>query len=106
MIMEGDPFVLIEGMTIAGMAVGATQGYIYLRWEYPHAKRALKARSNRRRQARRLSRRRHVLGSGKRISIWKCAWAPAPISAARKPRCWKAWKASAARRASSRRCRR
>jgi formate dehydrogenase iron-sulfur subunit len=41
MIMEGDPFVLIEGMTIAGLAVGATQGYIYLRIEYPHAKIAL-----------------------------------------------------------------
>ena len=37
MIMEDDPFVLIEGMTIAGVAVGATQGYIYLRSEYPHA---------------------------------------------------------------------
>ncbi|HQR50258.1 MAG TPA: NADH-ubiquinone oxidoreductase-F iron-sulfur binding region domain-containing protein [Methylophilaceae bacterium] len=37
MIMEGDPFVLIEGMTIAGIAVGAMQGYIYLRSEYPHA---------------------------------------------------------------------
>jgi formate dehydrogenase iron-sulfur subunit len=37
MIMEGDPFVLIEGMTIAGIAVGATQGYIYIRSEYPHA---------------------------------------------------------------------
>ncbi len=37
MIMEGDPFVLIEGMTIAGIAVGATQGYIYVRSEYPHA---------------------------------------------------------------------
>ena len=41
MIMEGDPFVLIEGMTIAGLAVGATQGYIYLRIEYPHAFTAL-----------------------------------------------------------------
>jgi formate dehydrogenase iron-sulfur subunit len=37
MIMENDPYVLIEGMTIAGIAVGATQGYIYLRSEYPHA---------------------------------------------------------------------
>lgn len=37
MIMEGDPFVLIEGMTIAGIAVGATHGYIYLRSEYPDA---------------------------------------------------------------------
>lgn len=43
MIMEGDPFVLIEGMTIAGLATGATKGYIYLRSEYPHAYRALVA---------------------------------------------------------------
>jgi len=43
MIMEGDPFVLIEGMTIAGLAVGASHGYIYLRCEYPHAQRALEA---------------------------------------------------------------
>jgi formate dehydrogenase iron-sulfur subunit len=37
MLMEGDPFILIEGMTIAGIAVGATKGYIYCRSEYPHA---------------------------------------------------------------------
>ena len=37
MLMEGDPFVLIEGMTIAAIAVGATKGYIYTRSEYPHA---------------------------------------------------------------------
>ncbi|MDE2280965.1 MAG: formate dehydrogenase [Xanthomonadaceae bacterium] len=43
MLMEGDPFVLVEGMTIAGLAVGATQGYIYLRCEYPHARDALNA---------------------------------------------------------------
>ncbi len=42
MIMEGDPFVLIEGMTIAGFAVGATQGYIYCRSEYPHAVKTLR----------------------------------------------------------------
>jgi formate dehydrogenase iron-sulfur subunit len=41
MIMEGDPFVLIEGMTIAGLAVGATMGYIYIRSEYPHAFRTM-----------------------------------------------------------------
>ncbi len=35
--MEADPFSLIEGMTIAGLAVGATKGFIYLREEYPHA---------------------------------------------------------------------
>jgi len=37
MTMEGDPFMLIEGMTIAAMATGATRGYIYVRSEYPHA---------------------------------------------------------------------
>jgi formate dehydrogenase iron-sulfur subunit len=37
MIMEGDPFVLIEGMTIAAIAVGATKGYVYIRSEYPHS---------------------------------------------------------------------
>jgi formate dehydrogenase iron-sulfur subunit len=37
MVMEGDPFMLIEGMAIAGLAVGATMGYIYIRSEYPHA---------------------------------------------------------------------
>ena len=41
MLMEGDPFCLIEGMTIAGLATGATRGYIYLRFEYPLARRAL-----------------------------------------------------------------
>ena len=37
MLMEGDPFLLIEGMTIAGLCVGATYGYIYVRSEYPQA---------------------------------------------------------------------
>ncbi|WP_027166005.1 NADH-quinone oxidoreductase subunit NuoF [Mesorhizobium sp. WSM3224] len=37
MIMEGDPFVLIEGMAIAGIATGATKGFVYVRSEYPHA---------------------------------------------------------------------
>ena len=43
MIMEGDPFVLIEGMAIAAFAVGATNGYIYIRSEYPHAVAAMNA---------------------------------------------------------------
>jgi len=43
MIMEGDPFVLIEGMVIAGIAVGATKGYIYIRSEYPHAVASMEA---------------------------------------------------------------
>jgi formate dehydrogenase iron-sulfur subunit len=37
MLMEGDPFMLLEGMTIAGWAVGANDGYIYIRSEYPDA---------------------------------------------------------------------
>lgn len=37
MVMEGDPFMLIEGMAIAGFAVGANKAYIYIRSEYPHA---------------------------------------------------------------------
>ena len=41
LLMECDPFCLIEGMTIAALAVGATRGYIYLRCEYPHAHDAL-----------------------------------------------------------------
>jgi len=43
MIMEGDPFVVIEGMTIAAIAVGASKGYIYIRSEYPHAVEAMNA---------------------------------------------------------------
>lgn len=37
MLMEGDPFLLIEGMAIAGVATGATKGYVYIRSEYPLA---------------------------------------------------------------------
>lgn len=37
MLMEGDPFSLIEGMVIAGLAVGASKGFIYVRSEYPDA---------------------------------------------------------------------
>jgi formate dehydrogenase iron-sulfur subunit len=55
MIMEGDPFVLIEGMTIAGIAVGATKGFVYIRSEYPHAIAAMTA-------AIAAARRDHMLG--------------------------------------------
>ncbi len=63
MIMEDDPFVLIEGMTIAGIAVGATQGYIYLRSEYPHALVTLNSAIETANQAGYLG--NNVLGSGK-----------------------------------------
>jgi formate dehydrogenase iron-sulfur subunit len=37
LVMEGDPLALIEGMLIAAYAVGADEGYVYIRSEYPHA---------------------------------------------------------------------
>lgn len=43
MVMEGDPFMLIEGMAIAALAVGATKGFVYCRSEYPHAIRTFEA---------------------------------------------------------------
>lgn len=67
MIMEGDPFVLIEGMTIAGVAVGATQGYIYLRSEYPHALTTLNAAIDVATKAGYLG--DDVLGSGKAFNL-------------------------------------
>jgi len=67
MLMEGDPFVLIEGMTIAALAVGATQGYIYLRCEYPHAGRALDAAIAVARQAGYLG--SNVRGSGRAFDL-------------------------------------
>ncbi|KIV67139.1 NAD-dependent formate dehydrogenase beta subunit [Rhizobium sp. UR51a] len=56
LIMEGDPFVLIEGMAIAGLAVGATKGFIYTRSEYPYAIRVME-------QAIEIARREGILGS-------------------------------------------
>jgi len=67
MLMEGDPFVLIEGMTIAGLATGATQGYIYLRWEYPQAKLALEAAIAAAAAARYLG--QNIQGSGKAFEL-------------------------------------
>ena len=65
--MEGDPFVLIEGMTIAGIATGATQGYIYLRWEYPDAHVALKSAIATAYSHRYLG--ENIQGSGKRFDL-------------------------------------
>ena len=42
MLVEGDPFTLVEGMAIAAVAVGASEGFVYLRSEYPHAIRTLR----------------------------------------------------------------
>jgi formate dehydrogenase iron-sulfur subunit len=67
MLMEGDPLQLIEGMTIAAVAVGATKGYIYLRVEYPHAHRALDEAIAAANHARYLG--ADILGSGKRFDL-------------------------------------
>jgi formate dehydrogenase iron-sulfur subunit len=67
MLMEGDPFSVIEGMTIAGLAVGATRGYVYLRVEYPHALQVLGAAIVMAREAGYLG--RDVLGSGHEFDI-------------------------------------
>lgn len=67
MVMEDDPFVLIEGMTIAGIAVGATQGYIYLRSEYPHALKTLNEAIRKANLAGYLG--ENILGSGKAFHL-------------------------------------
>ena len=67
MVMEDDPYVLIEGMTIAGVAVGATQGYIYLRSEYPHALKVLNEAIEKANQAGYLG--ENIRGSGKAFHL-------------------------------------
>ncbi len=67
MLMEGDPLTLIEGMTIAGLAVGATRGYIYLRAEYPHAHRTLNDAITAAAQAGYLG--ANILGSNRRFDL-------------------------------------
>ena len=67
MIMEGDPFSLIEGMAIAGLGVGATKGYVYLRSEYPVAIRVMRAAVDAARQGGVLG--ADVLGSGRAFDM-------------------------------------
>ncbi|ROZ76587.1 NADH-quinone oxidoreductase subunit NuoF [Ramlibacter sp. WS9] len=67
MTMEGDPFMLIEGLTIAAIATGATQGYIYVRSEYPHAIAVLNDAIARAEAAGFLG--ANILGSGHRFSL-------------------------------------
>jgi formate dehydrogenase iron-sulfur subunit len=67
MIMEGDPFLLIEGMAISGLAVGATKGFVYIRSEYPHAFAQMNRAIEIARQAGLLG--SNVLGSGKSFDM-------------------------------------
>ena len=67
MIIEGDPFRLIEGMTIAGVATGANEGIIYLRSEYPIAKDTLESAVKKAYEAGILG--SNILGSGKLFNL-------------------------------------
>jgi formate dehydrogenase iron-sulfur subunit len=67
MLMEGDPFSLLEGMVVAGRAVGAEEGYIYVRSEYPDAVEALNQAAKAAREAGWLG--ESVLGSGMRFEV-------------------------------------
>jgi len=67
MLMEGDPFLIIEGMAIAGFAVGASKGFIYIRSEYPHAFRTFCAALAKARSGGLLG--PHALGNGKPFDI-------------------------------------
>lgn len=67
MLMEGDPYTLIEGMIIAGLAVQATYGYVYLRSEYPYAIETLEEAIRRARDAGWLG--QNVRGSGRAFDM-------------------------------------
>jgi len=67
MILESDPFVLVEGMTIAGLAVGATKGFVYIRAEYPQAIRTMRAAVERATASGLLG--NDVLGSGRAFDL-------------------------------------
>jgi formate dehydrogenase iron-sulfur subunit len=67
LVMESDPLMLIEGMTIAGLAVGAETGYIYVRSEYPDSVHALEQAAQAARTAGYLG--ENLLGSGRRFDL-------------------------------------
>ena len=67
MTMEGDPFMLIEGMAIAGLASGATRGFVYIRSEYPDAMRSMQRAIDLAREAGFLG--ENILGSGKAFDL-------------------------------------
>ena len=66
-LMENDPFALIESMTIAGLAIGAEKGWFYIRGEYPVAKQRLTEAVVKARKSGLLG--EDILGSGKRFEI-------------------------------------
>ena len=102
-LIEGDPFALIEAMTIAGVRHRLEHGYLYIRGEYPLAPRAAQQRDRRRRAPAACSATTSWAPASSSTS--SCAAAPAPTSAARRPRSSTRSRATAASRATSRRSR-
>jgi formate dehydrogenase iron-sulfur subunit len=92
MVLEDDPYMLIEGMAIAALSSGATQGYVYIRSEYPVAFEVFGEAIRRATAAGFIG--ANVLGSGKAFHL---------EARMKKPRCSSRWKASAASCAPSRR---
>ena len=91
-LMEEDPHRIIEGMIIAAYAVGASQGYIYVRGEYP---RAFEVMSEAVDEARQAGVSAPIFSAPAWTSRSRCGWARALTFAAKKPRCWNPSKASA-----------
>ena len=83
-VLEGDPHGVIEGMAIAAFTVGARQGFIYVRAEYPLAVERLKIAIGQARSAACWARTSWTRAS---ISTWKSAWVRGHSSAARKRPC-------------------
>ena len=67
MVLEGDPYMLIEGMTIAALSCGATEGYVYIRSEYPRAVAVFSEAIRRATEAGFLG--DNILGSGRRFTL-------------------------------------
>ena len=103
-VLEGDPHSVLEGMAIAGYAIGADKGYVYVRAEYPAGHRAPERRH--RAGPRDGAAGQEHLRDRLSISTSSCAWGPAPSSAARKRRSSPRSKGSAASRGPSRPSRR
>jgi NADH-quinone oxidoreductase subunit F len=101
-ILRFNPHALVEGMAIAGYAMGATVGYNYMRGEFMDEPYRALLQALRRPTSRAAGQEHPRLRRGLRSPQ---PWAPAPTSAARKPRCWSPWRARRASRASSRRSR-
>jgi NADH:ubiquinone oxidoreductase subunit F (NADH-binding) len=82
-VLEGDPHSVIEAMAIAAYAIGASQGYVYVRAEYPLAVKRLAWRSIRRESMDYSEKTFSVRGS---TSIWRFEWGPERLFAVKRRR--------------------